>query len=111
MRRTGTFGCSTSSTCQPIASPSRSSSVARMSSSAPLSAAFSSATTFFFDGVHDVDRVEVVVGVDAGEPAVRLLLVVGHLVLAAGQVADVPDARLHRVVVAEEARDGARLRR
>ena len=56
MRFTGTFGSSTSSTCQPIASPSRSSSVARMSSSAPFSACFSSVTTFFFDRVHDVRR-------------------------------------------------------
>ena len=46
--------------------------------------------------VHDVDDVEVVVGVDAGEAAVRLDLV-GRLglqfLLVAREVADVPDAR------------------
>ena len=44
-------------------------------------------------GVHDVDHVEVVVGIDAREPAVRLLLVVGDLLLAPGQVTNVTDAR------------------
>ena len=65
--------------------------------------------------VHDVDDVEVVVGVDAGEAAVGLDLV-GRLglqfLLVARQVADVPDARHHRVRVrAEVARDGLRLGR
>ena len=44
IRRTGTFGLSTSRRCQAIASPSRSSSVASHSSSAEASAFFSSAT-------------------------------------------------------------------
>ena len=83
MRFTGTRGFNTSSTCQPMASPSRSSSVATMSSSAFFNACFNSETTFFLLLVHDVHDVEVVVGVDAREPAVRLLLGVGHLVLAA----------------------------
>ena len=47
MRRTGTFGSSTSRRCQAIASPSRSSSVASRSSSASFSFAFRSETTFF----------------------------------------------------------------
>ena len=62
-------------------------------------------------GGNDVAGVEVVVGVDAGEPAVGGLLVVRDLFLAARQVTDVPDARLHRVIAAEIARDGLRLRR
>jgi hypothetical protein len=41
MRRTGTLGFSSSSRCQAIASPSRSSSVARNSSSACFSRPFS----------------------------------------------------------------------
>ena len=41
IRLTGTFGFSSSSRCQAIASPSRSSSVARKSSSAPLSRSLS----------------------------------------------------------------------
>ena len=48
IRRTGTFGSSTSRRCQAIASPSRSSSVASRSSSAFFSFAFRSETTFFF---------------------------------------------------------------
>ena len=51
IRLTGTFGCSTSSRCHAMASPSRSSSVARMSSSASLSARLSSATVFFFSSL------------------------------------------------------------
>ena len=50
IRWTGTFGSSTCSRCQAMASPSRSSSVARKSSSAPLSARLSSATFFFLSG-------------------------------------------------------------
>ena len=46
MRLTGTVGCSSSSRCHAMASPSRSSSVARMSSSTPLSARLSSLTFF-----------------------------------------------------------------
>ena len=48
IRRTGTFGFSSWTRCQAIASPSRSSSVASRSSSASFSFAFRSATTFFF---------------------------------------------------------------
>ena len=80
-----------------------------MSSSAPFSACFSSATTFFFDVVHDVHDVEVVVGIDAGQAAVRLHLVGVlrlQLLLVAGQVADVADAAMHREVAAEIAPDG-----
>ncbi len=47
MRRTGTFGRSTSRRCQAIASPSRSSSVASRSSSDSASFFFSSETTCF----------------------------------------------------------------
>jgi hypothetical protein len=48
IRLTGTLGFSTWSRCHAMASPSRSSSVARKSSSASLSARFRSATVFFF---------------------------------------------------------------
>ncbi len=48
MRLTGTFGLSSSNRCHAMASPSRSSSVARTSSSASLSSFFSSAICFFF---------------------------------------------------------------
>ncbi len=61
-------------------------------------------------GRHDVAGVEVVVGVDAGQAAVRLLLVVGDLFLAARKVADVPDTCFHRVIAPEVARDGLGLR-
>ncbi len=50
MRRTGTFGFSTSTRCQAIASPSRSSSVASSSSSASFSRFLSSVTIFFLPG-------------------------------------------------------------
>ena len=50
IRFTGTVGLSTSRTCQAIASPSRSSSLARMSSSAPFSAALSFVTVAWFWG-------------------------------------------------------------
>ena len=60
--------------------------------------------------VHDVHDVEVVVRVDAGQAAVGLdlLRALGlQLLLVARQVADVPDARHHRVIIrAEVARDG-----
>ncbi len=46
IRRTGTFGASTSSRCQLMASPSRSSSVASSTSSAFFSSFFSSVTCF-----------------------------------------------------------------
>ena len=48
MRLTGTVGDSTSERCHAIDSPSRSSSVARYSSSAPLSSRLRLATTDFF---------------------------------------------------------------
>ena len=51
IRFTGTLGFSTSSKCHAMASPSRSSSVARMSSSASLRAFLSSATVFFFSSL------------------------------------------------------------
>ena len=51
MRRTGTFGSSTSDRCQAIASPSRSSSVASSTSEAPLRCFFRAATTFFLSGL------------------------------------------------------------
>jgi hypothetical protein len=50
-RLTGTFGLNTSRTCQAMASPSRSSSVARYSSLAFFSAFFSVATTSLFPRV------------------------------------------------------------
>ncbi len=59
MRLTGTLGLSTSKRCQPMLSPSRSSSVARISSSASLSSARSLATTFFLDAGDDVEGIEV----------------------------------------------------
>ncbi len=51
IRRTGTFGLSTSCRCQAIASPSRSSSVASHSSSADASAFFSSLTFARFEAL------------------------------------------------------------
>jgi hypothetical protein len=50
MRRTGTFGSSTSTRCQPMLSPSRSSSVAITSSSACFRAERSLRTTSRFFG-------------------------------------------------------------
>ena len=47
IRFTGTFGLSSSIRCQPIDSPSRSSSVAISSSLAPFMASLSSVTRFF----------------------------------------------------------------
>ncbi len=111
IRRTGTLGLSVSSRCQAMASPSRSSSVARKSSSASLSSAFSFAHLLLLVGADDVERLEVVVDVDA-EAGPRLALVAGrHVRGVARQVADVADARLHRVAGAEEARDLLGLRR
>ncbi len=48
IRRTGTLGFSTSFRCQAMASPSRSSSVARYSSEAPAKRSFSFLTWAFF---------------------------------------------------------------
>ncbi len=64
----------------------------------------------FLGRVYDVHDVEVVLGINAREAPVRLLHVVGHLFLAAGQIADVPDTRLHGEVATEIARDGLGLR-
>ena len=50
IRLTGTFGFSSWSRCQAIASPSRSSSVASSSSSTSFSRFFRCATTFFLSG-------------------------------------------------------------
>jgi hypothetical protein len=61
--------------------------------------------------VYDVHDVEVIVGVDTREPAVRFLLRVRHFVLASGQVADVTDAGLDREVATQIARDGLGLGR
>ncbi len=47
---TGTFGFSTSSKCHEIASPSRSSSVARINSSTSFNLSFSLLTIFFLSG-------------------------------------------------------------
>ena len=74
-----------------------------MSSSAPFSAALQLGDDLLLGRVHDVDDVEVVVGVDAGQPAVGLDLLglwACSSFLSLGQVADVADARHHRVVVA-----------
>ena len=51
IRRTGTLGRRISIKCQAIASPSRSSSVARISSSASFKSSFSSATFCFLSGL------------------------------------------------------------
>ena len=60
-------------------------------------------------GRHDVQRLEVIVDVDA-ESRPRLRLVRGgHIGGAAGQVADVADGRLDYVPRAEIAGDGLRL--
>ena len=96
MRLTGTLGLSSSKRCQAMASPSRSSSVARMSSSASLSSFLSLVICDFLSVGHEVERLEVVVDVDA-EPRPRLALVLGRHRVALGvrQVADVADAGVH----------------
>src|SRR5206468_2411291 len=53
--------------------------------------------------------VEAMIRIDPGEATVRLELVGRDLLLAVGEVTNVPDARLHGDVVAEEARDGSGL--
>ena len=109
MRWTGTFGRRTSSRCQEMASPSRSSSVASRSSSASLRAFFSSAIVFVFEACDDVVRLEVVVDVD-GELGPRLLaLGLGQLGRLGGEVADVTDRGHDRVVRPEVAGDLLRL--
>ena len=60
-------------------------------------------------GGDDVERLEVVLGVDAQAGPLLLLVGLGHVGGVAGQVADVTDGRLDGEVVAEEARDGAGL--
>ena len=56
-----------------------------------------------------VQRLEVVVDVDAVTRPLLGLVGLGDLLGAAGQVADVADGGLHEIVVTEEARDGAGL--
>ncbi len=112
IRFTGTDGLRTSSTCQEIASPSRSSSVARYTSLASARAAFSSLTTSLLLVGHDPDRLEVVVHVDREPADVGIGDALRHFLGAARQVADVTLARLDgELTAAEEALDGARLRR
>ena len=61
-------------------------------------------------GCHHIDRFEAVVGVDA-QRRPRLGLVGGrHLGGVAGQIPDVADGGFHHVLVAQQARDRARLR-
>ena len=72
------------------------------------------ADNFLLVRMHDVDHVEVIVGIDSGQPAVRLDLVGLHrleLALVARQVANMTDAGLHGEVASEIARDRARLGR
>src|SRR5262249_58382462 len=59
----------------------------------------------------DVDRLELVLDVDAETTGVRALELLRYFARVARQVADVADARLHDVPRAEIARDGAGLRR
>ena len=111
IRRTGTFGLSTSVRCQLIDSPSRSGSVASSTSEASFSAAFSVATLLLLVGRNDVVRLEVAVDVH-GHAAPGLVLDLRRdLPGGPGQIADVADARHHVVAVPEETRQRPRLRR
>ena len=92
-----------------MASPSRSSSVARKSSSASLRARLSSDDLLLLVGVDDVERLEVVVDVD-GELAEAALLLGGRQLGRRGQVADVADAGLDVEAGPEVAGDRLRLR-
>ena len=65
IRLTGTLGFSTSSRCQAIASPSRSSSVASRSSVGALQLSLQLVDLLLLVGIDDVERLEVVVDVDA----------------------------------------------
>jgi len=109
IRRTGTLGLSVSRRCQAMASPSRSGSVARYSSSASLRRLLSSVTFDFFSGL--TTRLEVVLDVHT-ETGPRLALVLrGHVRRASRQVTDVADRSLHDIVLAEVRRDLLGLRR
>ena len=110
IRRTGTFGFSTWTRCQAIASPSRSSSVASSSCVGRLELRLQVAHDRLLLRVDDVERLEVVVDVDA-EPRPRLLLRGGrNLRGALREVADMADRRLDHVVLPEVPRDRLRLR-
>ena len=110
IRRTGTFGLSTWSRCQAIASPSRSSSVASSSSSASLELA-SGRRRPSSCRVDDVERLEVVLDVDA-EARPRLLLDFSGISAArSGRSRMWPMRGLDDEVVAEVAGDRLRLRR
>ena len=109
MRFTGTFGCSSSCRCQEMLSPSRSSSVARISWSDSASASFSSRDDRLLVGRHDVQRLEIVVDIDAEPGPLERLVLGGDLLRVAGQVAHVAHRRLHPVTGRQERADGARL--
>ena len=106
IRRTGTLGLSSCLRCQLIDSPSRSGSVARMTSEASLTASLSGLDVLLLVRRHDVVRREVAVGVHA-QPAPGLGLDGrGHLAGGFRQVADVSVTGLDAVVAAKEAGQG-----
>ena len=84
--------CSTSRMCQLMASPSRSGSVARISLSAPFTAAAMSLILDWRPGVHVPGH---------GEVFVRL-----HRAVLGGQVADMPEAGQHFIIAAQILVDG-----
>jgi hypothetical protein len=60
---------------------------------------------------NDVERLEVVVDVDAEPRPFLALVLLGNLCRGRGQVADVADRRLHHPVRSQEPGDGSRLGR
>jgi len=110
MRFTGTVGLSTSRRCHEIASPSRSSSVARVELARALQRRLQLGDDVLLVVGDDVDRPEVVVDIDAESPDRRLGDALRRLLRTLGQVTDVADAGLDReLVAAEEAGDGVGL--
>ena len=107
IRRTGTLGFSTWSRCQAIASPSRSSSVASSSSSAPFSSFLSSCDRLLLVVVDEVERLEVLVDRHPHRPVLGPLLL-GDVAGPIRQIADVADARGDLVALAEVALDRPR---
>ena len=108
IRRTGTFGFRTSTRCQAIASPSRSSSVASRSSSASASRFFKLGDDLLLLGIDDVIRLEVLLHVDA-KRAEPLALGLGHVLGTIREIPHMADAGTHGVVVAEVPGDRPRL--
>ncbi len=88
-----------------MASPSRSSSVARYRSLASLSSALELADLGGLAGRNDVDGVEILVDVDAQVGPVFAFEFLGDLLGPLGQVAHVADAGLDRIIAAQKLAD------